>query len=78
MTTPDPVLGPQLSDRASMPVGQVDGSTDRREVLVELMVLAEHGDSAAAAQLRDWVASDSATRAVYNSIARDVEALRAA
>jgi hypothetical protein len=46
------------------------------EELVELLVLAEHGDEAAATRLSGWRAVDAVAETVSAAIARDVEAVR--
>jgi hypothetical protein len=62
MTGTDPILARYRDTMGTSPTR--GGSTRWREELVELLVLAEHGDSTAAARLRDWEANDSARRAV--------------
>jgi hypothetical protein len=50
---------------------------DRREALVQLIVLTDHGDEVAARQLREWVAVDPTAEAMWMTIVRDVDAVRA-
>ena len=47
-----------------------------REALVELLVLAEHGDVIAARRLRTWLSADPVASAVSSRIARDLTSLR--
>jgi hypothetical protein len=44
--------------------------------LVELMVLAEHGDVPAGRRLRVWLSADAAARATFARISHDVEVIR--
>ncbi|GEL17354.1 hypothetical protein [Pseudonocardia asaccharolytica] len=46
--------------------------------LVELHVLAENGDTAAAAEAGIWIASDGEARRVWEDVARTCDQLRAA
>jgi hypothetical protein len=50
---------------------------DRREALAQLIVLTDHGDEVAARQLREWVAVDPTAEAMWMTIVRDVDAVRA-
>jgi hypothetical protein len=45
--------------------------------LVELHVLAENGDTAAAAEAGTWIGSDSEARRVWDDVARTCDQLRA-
>jgi hypothetical protein len=49
-----------------------------RDALVELLVLAEHGDVVAATSLRGWLAADSSVAAASTTIRQVVDAVRAA
>lgn len=49
-----------------------------RDALVELLVLAEHGDASAASRLRGWLSVDPAAEAACARILRDVRTMRAA
>jgi hypothetical protein len=53
-------------------------AADERDELVELMVLAEHGDTNAAGTLQVRLDSDPAMRAVSDSITLVVDAVRVA
>ncbi|HEY2191334.1 MAG TPA: hypothetical protein VGH76_03380 [Actinomycetospora sp.] len=56
---------------------RIERATIWRDELVELVVLAEHGDDAAGRRLADWLAADTTVQAVFTAIARDVTAVRA-
>jgi hypothetical protein len=65
-----PATGPD----AAMPG---EGTTEWRTALVELLVLAEHGDETAAGRLRTWASAEPAAGAVWSRIAEDVQSVRA-
>lgn len=44
--------------------------------LVDLHVLAEHGDTAAAAQARSWIADDARAQHVWDSVNHTCDQLR--
>lgn len=55
----------------------VERASPWRDELVDLVVLAEHGDDAAGRRLTEWLAADTTVQAVFTAIARDVAAIRA-
>jgi hypothetical protein len=48
-----------------------------RDRLVELHVLAEHGDAAAAAEAREWLADDPNARRIWHQVDAQCQELRA-
>lgn len=48
-----------------------------RDRLVELHVLAEHGDAAAAAEARDWLDNDPDARRIWHQVETQCQELRA-
>jgi hypothetical protein len=77
MTDTDPILARYLGDRDTVATRPTRDSVGSREELVELLVLAEHGDRTAVRQLDDWLATDSTAQMLRTRITRDVDALRA-
>ncbi|MFC5995786.1 hypothetical protein ACFQE5_16370 [Pseudonocardia hispaniensis] len=71
--SPEPTYAPAGSESDS---GQQQPEWVDR--LVELHVLAENGDAAAAAEAGNWIASDDEARRVWEDVARTCDQLRAA
>lgn len=69
-----PGCPPEPPDPAPVP-GPPTGS--RRDELVELLVLAEHGDLAASAAVAAWLATDPAARSAWLAIERVCHQARA-
>lgn len=77
MTFTDP-LRPRMA-AVTPPAGPAPlDSAARRDALVELLVLAEHGDTVAASSLQGWVEADPDAAAAFTTIRRDVDAVRSA
>jgi hypothetical protein len=55
---------------------RLEAASSWRDRLVDLVVLAEHGDEGAARVLRSWLRDDVTVQAAYQRIAGDVEAVR--
>jgi hypothetical protein len=54
----------------SVELSDADRESDWLDHLVELHVLAEHGDASAAASAADWIAVDEQARQVWESLDR--------
>ncbi len=52
------------------------GDQDWRDTLVELHVLAEHGDEAAADAAARWLERDPAARSAWDEVQRDCDRVR--
>ena len=77
MTVTDPVR-PRVTV-APPPAGPAAlDSTRWRDALVDLLVLAEHGDLDAAASLRGWLSVDPGAASASDAIRRVVDSVRAA
>ncbi|GAA4783383.1 hypothetical protein GCM10023200_16030 [Actinomycetospora chlora] len=77
MTVTDPVRSRVTV--ASPPAGPAaPHSAHWRDALVDLLVLAEHGDLDAAASLRGWLSVDPTAASATEAIRRVVDAVRAA
>ncbi|MDD7939627.1 hypothetical protein PHK61_14480 [Actinomycetospora lutea] len=77
MTITDPA--PPASDHgavAAPPPTAAPISEAWRDALVDLLVLAEHGDAAAAGRLRGWTSVDPTAQAVVARMRRDIGSLR--
>jgi hypothetical protein len=62
--------------RDSAGILRLETASTWRDRLVDLVVLAEHGDEGAARVLRSWLRDDVTVQAAYQTIADDVEAVR--
>ncbi|WP_433786811.1 hypothetical protein ACQPX6_08305 [Actinomycetospora sp. CA-101289] len=73
-----PAVQAQGSAPASAPPGR-DLAADlrARDRLVELHVLAEHGDAAAAAEAREWLSDDPDARRIWHQVDAQCQELRA-
>lgn len=75
--TPTTVSSPQIPDPSALdPDSDVEGTAgswvDR---LVELRVLADHGDTAAAARAEQWISHDEAAGRMWRQMIRDCSLL---
>jgi hypothetical protein len=67
----------QLSAPARAPQGRHVAADPRtRDRLVELHVLAEHGDAAAAAEARAWLSNDPDARRIWHQVDAQCQELR--